>query len=100
MLDFIINYWIEIFFSLIITILTYLYRKILKYLKKIDTLETQACLNLKFHIIERYKTINAKGYITMEEKEEINELYNSLKSIKCHNVADDIIKNINEIPLK
>ena len=50
MLDFIINYWLEIFFSLIVLIFTHLYRKILKYLKKIDTLETQACLNLKFHI--------------------------------------------------
>ena len=57
-------------------------------------------LNLKFHIIERYKTISAKGYITMEEKEEINELYNSLKNINCQNVADEIIKNINNIPLK
>ena len=36
----------------------------------------------------------------MEEKEEINELYNSLKNINCQNVADEIIKNINNIPLK
>lgn len=100
MFDFILNYWIEILFSLVVTFFTYLYRKVFKYLKKIDILERQACLNLKFHIIERYKIISAKGYITLEEKEEINELYNSLKDIKCTNVANDIIQNINDIPIK
>lgn len=34
MVSFIINYWIEIVFSLIVTFLTYLYRKIIKYIKK------------------------------------------------------------------
>lgn len=100
MLEFIINYWIEIFFSLIVFLVTHLYFKIVKYIKKIDILENQACLNLKFHIIEKYQFINKKGYITMAEKEEINELYNSLKSVKCSNYVDEIIKNLNSIPLK
>lgn len=100
MFSFILNYWLEILFSLVVAIFTYLYKKIMRYLKKIDMLENQACLNLKFHIIERYKLFSSRGYITMEEKEEVNDLYNSLKCISCANIADEIIKNINDIPLK
>ncbi len=100
MLNFIITYWIEILFSLLVTVITHLYRNFRKYLKKIDTLEKQACLNLKLHIIERYMSARRNGYISMDEKEDVLELYNFLKSFNCSNIAEDIIKEINQIPLK
>ena len=34
MLAFIIKYWIEILFSLVITIVTHLYRQVVKYIKR------------------------------------------------------------------
>lgn len=100
MLSFIINYWIEILFSLIVTVITHLYRKISKYIKKIDTLENQACSNLKMHIAERYAEIKKKDYITMEEKEQIMELYELYKKLECSNIADEMVKEINSIPFK
>ena len=66
MVSFIINYWIEIVFSLIVTFLTYLYRKIIKYIQKIDILKDQACLNLKMHISEKYELIKKVVNINSE----------------------------------
>ena len=63
MLSFIVHYWIEILFSVIVTILTHLYRKISKYIRKIDKLENEACANLKIHIKEKYTEIKKKEYI-------------------------------------
>lgn len=100
MISFIINYWIEILFSLIVTVITHLYRKISKYIKKIDTLENQVCSNLKMHIAERYAEIKKKDYITMEEKEQIMELYELYKKLECSNIADEMVKEINSIPFK
>ena len=100
MISFIINYWIEILFSLIVTVITHLYRKISKYIKKIDTLENQACSNLKLQISERYAEIKKKDYITMEEKEQIMELYELYKKLECSNIADEMVKEINSIPFK
>lgn len=100
MVSFIINYWIEIVFSLIVTFLTYLYRKITKYIKKIDILKDQACLNLKMHISEKYELIKKKNFITMEEKEEIITLYELYKKLECSNIADEMVKEINNIPFK
>lgn len=100
MVSFIINYWIEIVFSLIVTFLTYLYRKIIKYIKKIDILKDQACLNLKMHISEKYELIKKKNFITMEEKEEIINLYELYKKLECSNIADEMVKEINNIPFR
>lgn len=100
MLSFIMKYWIEILFSLLVTVVTYLYRKIFKYIKKIDILEKQACLNLKIHILEKYEAIKKKKYITLEEKEEIMNLYNIYKKLECSNIVEEIIKELANIPLK
>lgn len=100
MVSFIIHYWIEIVFSLIVTFLTYLYRKITKYIKKIDILKEQACLNLKMHISEKYELIKKKNFITMEEKEEIITLYELYKKLECSNIVDEMVKEINNIPFK
>lgn len=100
MLSFIVHYWIEILFSVIVTILTHLYRKISKYIRKIDKLENEACTNLKIHIKEKYTEIKKKEYITMEEKEEIMELYELYKKLECSNIVDEMVKEINILPLK
>ena len=100
MISFIVKYWIEILFSLLVTIITHLYRNLRKYIKKIDTLEGQACLNLKLHIIERYMVFRENGFVSMDEKEDVLELYNFLKSFNCSNIAEDIIKEINKLPLR
>lgn len=100
MFSFIMEYWIEILFSLLVTVITHLYRKIFKYLKKIDILEKQACLNLKMHILEKYETIKKKEYITLEEKEEIINLYIIYKKLGCSNIVEEIIKELANIPLK
>lgn len=100
MLSFILNYWIEILFSLIVTVITFIYRKIFKYVKKIDILKEGACLNLKMHIIEKYEKVLKKKYITIEEKEEIMTLYNVYKKLECSNIVEEIIKELSNIPLK
>lgn len=100
MLSFIIKYWLEILFSLVVAVFSYLYRKIFKYIKKIDILEKQACLNLKIHIVEKYEIIKKKEYITMDEKEELLILYNIYKKLECSNIVEEMIKELNNMPLK
>lgn len=100
MISFIINYWIEILFSLIVTVLSHLYRKISKYIKRINALEKESCLNLKIHIIQRYEAIKKREYITMDEKEEIIELYDLYKNLECSSIVDEIMKEISNMNLK
>ena len=82
MISFITEYWIGIIFTLLITLVTNLYRKISKYIKKIDALQQQACLNLKIHIVEKFEKIRINNSITIEEKEELGRLYALCKKVR------------------
>ena len=100
MFSFIIHYWIGILFSLIVTLITHLYHNIYKYIKKINVINDEACLNIKLHIINKYEKISSKGYMTMEEKEELSEIYEIYKKLNCSNVATDLINSLESIPIK
>lgn len=100
MFSFVIKYWIQILFSLLVTLITHLYHNIYKYIKKINSLEKQSCLNIKIHIIDKYEKVISKGYITMEEKEEILELYNIYKTLNCESVVDDLVQKLESVPIK
>ena len=100
MISFIIKYWVQILLSLIVTLITHLYHSIYKYIKKIDSLEKQSCLNIKMHIVEKYEKITQKGYMSMDEKEEILELYNIYKKLECSNVVEGLVQGLDSIPIK
>lgn len=52
------------------------------------------------HISEKYELIKKKNFITMEEKEEIINLYELYKKLECSNIADEMVKEINNIPFR
>lgn len=98
MLSFVITYWVEILFSLIASYIAFVFRKIKKQIETIKYLDEAACLNLKMHILEKYKTIKEKGHITIDDKEEILTLYNLYKKLDCSNVFVDIFNELNDMP--
>ena len=100
MLSFIIHYWVEILFSLVVTYITYLFKRIYHYVKDIEDLKKAACLNLKMHIIEQYEKIIEKGYLTIDEKEEIFELCKLYKDLNCSNIFLDIYNKLSDMPVK
>ena len=86
MFSFIIKYWVQILFSLLVTLITHINNNIYKYIKKIKEIEKQFCLNIKLHI--------------MEEKEEILDLYNIYKKLDCESVVDVLVQNLEKVPIK
>lgn len=100
MLSFIIKYYVEIILSLVVTLITHLYHNINKYIKKINVLEKQACINIKIHIIDKYEIINKRGFITVDEKEELLNLYNIYKDLNCNNVTEELVQNLDKIQIK
>ena len=100
MLDFIIKYWIQILFGIIISLFTYLYKQILNYKKKIDKTNEGIVVLLKIKIIERYDICRNKEKITIEEKEVVLDLYNVYKNFECCDVIKDLIEKIKAFPIE
>ena len=59
-----------------------------------------AALILKMKIEEKYNLYIKKESISIEEKQEIIDLYNIYKKFECCDVIADLIKKINSIPIK
>lgn len=100
MLDFIIKYWIQILFGLIISLFSYFVKLVSNYKKTLDTTNKGVIVILKTKIIENYNSLIGKDTITIYEKQSISELYDVYEKLECCDVIKDLMEKINSIPIK
>ncbi len=100
MLEFIIRYWIQILFGLIITLFSYFIKVISNYKKTLDATNKGVIVILKTKIIENYNNLIGKETITIYERQTISELYNVYEKLECCDVIKDLMEKINSIPIK
>lgn len=100
MLNFVLEYWIEILFGLIISLFGYLFKQLLKYKKKLDATNEGIVVILKMSLVEKYNLCIKKQSITIKEKESINELFNVYKKFECCDVIEDLMKKVDSIPIE
>lgn len=96
MLNFIIEYWIQFAFGLLISVAGYLYRQIKKYRSKMNSLEKSLILLLKDNILELYQKIKDKDTISVDLKEKINQLYHEYKKFECCDIIQDIMLDLDK----
>lgn len=100
MLNFILQYWLEIVFGLVIGVLTYFIRQIKNYKKTLDTTSKGVVVLLKTKIIERYDVLVNKDAISIAEKQSILDIYNVYKELDDCSVIKGLIKKIDSIPIR
>lgn len=100
MLEFIVKYWIQILFGLLISFMTYFFKQIINYKKKLDASNEGIIAILKIKIIEKYNEFVTKETITIVEKEGLMDLYNVYKKFECCDVIKDLINEIDSIPIR
>ncbi len=95
MLDWIIQYWIQLVFGLMITFAGYLYRQVKKYRHHLRSIENTVITLLKFKIMEIYEQIKDKDMISMSDKEKISKLYNEYKQFEPNGLINDLVRTLN-----
>ena len=100
MLEFIIKYWIEFIFGAVMTLLTFLIKQVKKYKKSLDDTSKGVIILLKTEIIEKYDILSKQEAITIDEKQSILSIYNVYKKLECCTVIDELIANLDSIPIK
>ena len=97
---FILKYWLEVIFGLVITILTCMIKQIKNYKKILNTTSKGVVVLLKTKIIERYDILIKKDAISIAEKQSILDIYNVYKELDQCTVIDGLIKKLDSIPIK
>lgn len=100
MITFILEYWVEFFFGLLISGLLLVYHKIEKHTKTAIATKNGMKILLKNEIIKEYQKVYKRECITIYEKSIIMDLYKEYKNLGGNGVIEDIIHDVNEIPLK
>lgn len=100
MLEFILEYWIQFLFGLIVSFLCFLYRKIIYHYRIVNYTKNGVKVLLKGEIIRRYQEYKKLDCISIFDREIINDLYQEYKNLGGNGMIQDMIENISDIPLE
>jgi hypothetical protein len=100
MIDFVLKYWIQFLFGLISSFIIFLCKMIKNEYETIKNTKNGMKVLLKKGILEKYKVYKEKNCITFYEKEMINDLYQEYKNLGGNSFIEDIMDDINDIPMK
>lgn len=99
-MEFIIKYWLECLFGLVITFLGYLLKKIKKVQNKEQSIERGVQALLRNELIRRYREYEVKGEITILDKENIEHLFNEYKNLGGNGTVAQMYEEMLNLPIK
>ena len=109
--EFIVKYWLEFLFSLIIGIIGYFVKKIKKKQeeqakkqeeqeKKNKAIENGVQALLRNELIKNFRIHKANGEITLLDKENMEHLFEQYFALGGNGMMHDVYKEFQEIPIK
>ncbi len=95
-MDFVVKYWVQFVFGLLITYGTYLFRNLKKYQRQLQAIKKTVVHLAKTELISLYERMKDKEVISIREKENFTELYCEYTKFEECDIISDIMKDINE----
>lgn len=99
-MDFILKYWVEFAFSIVISLLTLLFKKIKKYYQNINNLKTSVLELLRNQIIALFNIYSKRECIDLYEKNALENLYIEYKKLGGDGFIDDLMEKIDELKIE
>lgn len=99
-LEFIIKYWLEFFFGLIISILGYLVKKLKKLHNRETAVENGVQALLRNELIRRYREYEIKGEISIIDKENIEHMFTEYKNLGGNGTVAKMYEEMLSLPIK
>lgn len=100
MISFIIKYWIEFLFGIVTSLIMVKFKNFKDDYEMIKETKNSICILIKNEIIIEYYDIQYKKYVTIYDKEIINDLYKEYKNLGGNGFVENLIKDINSVPVK
>ena len=104
MLEFIIKYWLETCFGLVLGIFTFLFKHLMSKQKK--TTERQKAVEngvqalLRNELVRRYREYESKGEISILDKENIEHMFKEYKNLGGNGTVAKMYEEILSLPIK
>lgn len=98
MVEFIIKYWVEFLFSIIISAMGIVIKKLNKKLNEQEAIKMGVQALLRDRIIQTYNTYCDKGYCPIFARENIQELAKQYFNLGGNGVIHDLLDKIKTLP--
>lgn len=98
MIDFIIKYWVQFGFGLLVGGLGYLWKKVKAQRTEYDALRGGMQALLRNAIVESYNKWSEKGYCPIYARENVNRMYKPYHALGGNDIATDLVHDLNELP--
>jgi len=95
MLEWIIQYWLEVVFGLLLVIFSILFNEI----KKLSVIGDSLRVLLKDRILTAYETHIAAGYCSVHDMEHIQDLYKQYKKLNGNGtIENSVMPKLTQLP--
>ena len=100
MVEFIIKYWLEFLFGLLIGAIGYILKKIFGLYKRQKAVEQGVQALLRNELIRRYREYETKGEISILDKENIEHMFKEYKNLGGNGTVEQMYAELLELPIK
>lgn len=100
MIEFIIKYWLEIAFTLVVSAFSYLMKKILALHKRQKAIENGVQALLRNELIRRYREYEIKGEMTILDKENMELMFKEYQNLGGNGTIKKMYDEMLELPTK
>jgi len=100
MLEFIIKYWLEIAFTVIVGAISYIFKEILKLFKRQKAVEDGVVALLRNAMLQEYRKFKTLGEIPIIDKENFEHMYKQYHELGGNDIGSKMYEEIREMKTK
>ena len=100
MIDFITQYWLQELFGVICILIGYIFRKLAKLWKRQKAIENGVQALLRNELIRRYREYEAKGEISILDKENVGHMYEEYKNLGGNGTVAKLYEDLLQMKTK
>lgn len=97
-MEFIVKYWLEVLFGLIMAGLTLAYRKLAARVRRQEAVELGIQALLRDRMIRAYNHYTEKGYCPIYARENVEELYQRYHDLGGNGTITGLVDKLRELP--
>ena len=100
MIEFIIKYWLEIAFTLVVSAISYLFKKLAGLFKRQKAIEQGVQALLRNELINRYREYETKGEMSILDKENMEFMFKEYQNLGGNGTIKQMYEEMLELPTK
>lgn len=100
MIEFIIKYWLEFLFGIVIAVLGYVIKKLRGLYSKQKAVENGVQALLRNELIRRYREYELKGEMSILDKENIEHMFNEYENLGGNGTVKQMYEELLTLPIK